>query len=103
MTEPSSPPVEEVALLPCPFCGSDAAGFEHGVYGPDGCSSTVFCDVCHASAATEYSDGQAAANWNTRKSLRPELPPTDYCGIVQVDPADFERAELPHDAEGGNG
>ena len=53
-------------LLPCPFCGGEAATYE-GKY----CSS-VKCDNGHAIHEYKPTLAEAIAAWNTREGLNPE-------------------------------
>jgi Lar family restriction alleviation protein len=67
MTTPSPSPLrEEIALLPCPFCGSDKVGL--------GCCSVTYlplvtCRVCFADGPRHASDAEAVKAWNRRAAL----------------------------------
>lgn len=70
---------EEVVLLPCPFCGSEAG------WAPDNRSVKVHCsnEDCEAETGPWYRKGDAGelaaiANWNTRVTDHAALTPRDY-------------------------
>lgn len=74
MTEPKAQAVE---LLPCPFCGDEAGPEISGdEFATADSTYTIFCNGCHASAATEHTYGEAVARWNTRAALA-SSPPTN--------------------------
>jgi len=65
MREPTPAAVEEVALLPCPFCGSEAEIERRG----DHRVSTIYqCTFCGCSLETgeEWSHGR---DWNNRAAI----------------------------------
>lgn len=64
---------EKVALLPCPFCGSDDIDPE-GIAGTKGGGETVVsgpcCNVCSAATTFTGNPGHDAALWNRRAAIR---------------------------------
>ena len=55
-------------LKPCPFCGGEASS----EFFTQQSGWSIFCDGCHASAATLPAKSEAIAAWNTRP------PSADY-------------------------
>lgn len=57
-------------LLPCPFCGDEAGPEIDGdEFATANSAYTIFCNGCHASAATEYTYAEAVTRWNTRTPM----------------------------------
>lgn len=56
--------MEQVSLLPCPFCGGQAIIDHHEGYG----WWSVMCNDCHATTSEMqvFSASQAADKWNRR-------------------------------------
>lgn len=54
-----------IELEPCPFCGKHSARMykDH----PTDFYFYVMCWRCHARTASEYTEEEAAKNWNRRK------------------------------------
>lgn len=63
MSKDATPVAENVELLPCPFCGGDAA-----LRGHQAPEFWVFCDAIGCKASTEAfgSKQRAISAWNTR-------------------------------------
>lgn len=60
----------EDKLKPCPFCGEEAGPEIDGdEYATINATYTIFCNGCHASAATENTYAEAVARWNTRLAI----------------------------------
>lgn len=72
--------------LACPFCGAAAST----LCADDG---SVECPTCGAFGPVTHS----GFDWNTRHSTTADQP--DYCGIVEVNPDDFDLAK--HKADHG--
>jgi Lar family restriction alleviation protein len=55
-------------LIPCPFCGSEKIAIDT----LKGYKRTLFrgqCQKCHSATAWKETEGQAAADWNTRSAV----------------------------------
>ena len=59
-------------LLPCPFCGGEAA-LAYGVY-----DRWIFCKKCGASTKQYETNEEAIAAWNTRTNTIPVGNGEDY-------------------------
>ena len=64
MTHPTDADVEAMALLPCPFCGGEAAGHFIGV-----ATWIVICGEC-SNATARGSMKAVLAAWNRRDTMK---------------------------------
>lgn len=78
------------ALLPCPFCGGEAAVYHHKPAGiepswhvecadPDGGDEGCGCGTCHHESAAE-----AIAAWNTRTGQLVPVPSVEVVARFQI-------------------
>lgn len=88
MTNPITP--DSVVLKPCPFCGDEAGPEIDGdEFATINATYTIFCNGCHASAATEHTYAEALRRWNTRAAIS-AMPPEGW----KLVPVSADRAML---------
>lgn len=91
-------------LKPCPFCGDEAGpeidGDEHAIMGAP---VTIFCNGCHASAATEHTYAEAVRRWNTRVESPSTLVEEGDFVLVPREPTEAMLRSATHEGIDGAG
>lgn len=58
--------IDDMPILPCPFCGGEDMGFDHTT---DSSSVCVWCTNCGALGGPSETEAGAVAQWNRRPEV----------------------------------